>query len=149
MAIATTGIEEMVRDLIQICRQGEQGFAAAANAIIGRELKQEFRTYSIERAGFAEALMDALDDLGYEPSAPNAPAEEALSWTSLIELNADNEHAVMVACEHGENAAREAYVELIRADAPQRIADLMSDQFPIIEATRERIRELRETAEYY
>jgi uncharacterized protein (TIGR02284 family) len=147
MATATKDIQETVRDLIAICRQGEQGFAAAADAIMSRELKQEFRSYGIERAGFADALLDALDDLGYEFGAP---ADQTLSgWLSQIELNRNNEYSVMVACERGEDAARQAYAELIGAEAPQRIADLISDQFPIIEATRERIRELRETAEYY
>jgi uncharacterized protein (TIGR02284 family) len=151
MTTATISMNDTVYDVIDICRDGEQGFAAAADTIVSDALKRELLTYSRERADFADALSDALEELGYAPRArDSAPGPIHCEWIDQLEkIGNNNEHTVLVACERGEDAAMEAYAEAMGAPISGRLAELISDQYQVVAATHGRIRELRDTAEYY
>ena len=151
MAIVTESIQEAVNNVIEICRDAERCFVSAASAIDSDVFRKELLYYGRERAGFASALADALEEMGIEPlgEAP-APQSNHGGWFNMMQLNPENNvHAILSACERGEDSAVEAYSEAMSAPVPDPIAGLISAQYQVVRATYERIRDLRDTAEYY
>src|SRR5580704_4662735 len=131
MQTITKSVEDTTNHLIEICRDGEKGFAAASNAIKNDVLKREFMQYSRERAGFAVALGSALKDIGGEPK-DHSTASGAIhrGVIHLMKISpGDNEHAVLAACERGEDAAVKAYSEAIQAMLSGQLGSLVSTQY--------------------
>jgi uncharacterized protein (TIGR02284 family) len=149
MTSGTKNIEDIVNPVIEICRDGEQGFATAANAVENNALRQDLSHYSKQRAGFAAALANALEEIGEEP-VTHGSVSGALhrGWINITKMKpGDNEHAVLVACERGEGSAGKTYTEALGASLPTPIADLLAAQFQLVKATHDRIRNLRDAAE--
>jgi uncharacterized protein (TIGR02284 family) len=151
VAIVAESIQDTVIDVIEICRDGARSFASAASAIDSDVFKKELLHYSRERAEFAEALCGVLEELGYSAISPAAvPESKHGGWFNSMHLNPNNNvHAILSACERSEESAVEAYTEAISAAAPSPVGELISAQYQVVRATHERIRDLRDTAEYY
>jgi uncharacterized protein (TIGR02284 family) len=60
-----------VKDVIAICRDAEQGFHGAANAVKSPLLKELFEQYSVQRGQFASELLEAARSIGMEISNPS------------------------------------------------------------------------------
>jgi uncharacterized protein (TIGR02284 family) len=148
MATATKDIQEVVNNLIEICRDGQQGFEAAANALESPTLKKELMHDSRERGEFVRILASALVELGYEP-VNHGTAAGALhrGWILATNLKpGDNERAVLSACERGEDSALEAYTEAMQALLPGQIGELIAGQYLVVKSTHDRIRQLRDAS---
>ncbi|MGA3066663.1 MAG: PA2169 family four-helix-bundle protein [Tepidisphaeraceae bacterium] len=141
---------DTVNDVVEICRDRARDFESAAGAIDSEALRKELLRYSGERARYAEALSGALEEMGYA-IRPHALASGIIrrGWINLIQMRPGNhDHAVLAACERGEDWAIEAYADAIGAHVPGRIAEMLSTQYQSIKATHDRIRELRDAADH-
>jgi uncharacterized protein (TIGR02284 family) len=111
---------------------------------------QAFKTrYSRQRAGFAAALTNVMQEMGFTP-ATHGSVSGAMhrGWINLMKVTpGDNEHAVLAACERGEDAAVEHYGEAMGALLPDGIVELVSTQYQAVKATHDRIRSLRDAAQ--
>ena len=148
MTTATMNIQETINHLIGACRDGAQGFEAAANALQNAVLKTELLQYGRQRAGFASALVNVMQEMGYSP-ATHGTVSGAMhrGWINVMKITpGDNEHAVLAACERGEDSAVEAYGEAMGASLPDGILELISTQYQAVRATHDRIRALRDAA---
>ena len=56
-----------LNDLIETCRDGQNGFQTAADGVKNPELKQLFNSYSRQRASFVGELQDEVRRLGSDP----------------------------------------------------------------------------------
>src|ERR1700685_308412 len=111
----TQEIGTTVNHLIEICRDGQNGFAAAAKAIKDSSLQAELTQYSQQRRNFAAALEAALDALG-ESHHDGGSASGAMhrGWINLKSAIAgNNRYAVLAECERGEDSAVKAYREAV------------------------------------
>jgi uncharacterized protein (TIGR02284 family) len=149
VATMANDIQDTINNVIKLCRNGEQSFAAAARVFDRDELKNELLCHSRERARFAAALSNAMAQRGYAGQSldSNSPGIHG-GWINLTDVRPeDNQDAVLAACERGEDSAAEAYAQAMMAQLPGRVADLVSIQYPIVKATHDRIRRLRGTAD--
>ncbi len=149
MDTAIVNIQDTIDHLISICRDGAQGFEAAANAIDNATLKSELLQYGRQRAGFASALANVMQEMGYSP-ATRGTVSGAMhrGWINLMKVTpGDNEHAILAACERGEDSAVEAYAESMGAMLPDGILELISTQYQAVRATHDRVRSLRDAAQ--
>jgi len=150
MTTVTTNVRNTVNNLIEICRDGMEGFETAANAVNDGTLKNELEQYGSQRGVFAAALSNAMEEMGFQPRT-HGSISGALhrGLISLMKIApGDNEHAVLVACERGEDAALEAYMEASGTPLPGAIAELVSTQYQIVKATHDRIRTLRDASDH-
>jgi uncharacterized protein (TIGR02284 family) len=110
------------------------------------ELKTELLRHSRERAGFAAALASAIAEKGH--THPFAPCAIRDGWMDVPHMQiGDNVQAILAACECREDSAAEAYAEAMTSPLPGRIAELVSNQYPVIKANHDRIRSLRVAAD--
>jgi uncharacterized protein (TIGR02284 family) len=68
MAVNREELIARLNDLIQTCRDGEQGFQLASESIKDASLKALFKRCSLQRAQFATELQAEVRQLGGDPA---------------------------------------------------------------------------------
>jgi uncharacterized protein (TIGR02284 family) len=137
-----------LNNLIQTCRDGEEGFRTAAEGVKGSELKQLFLKYSRQRASFAGELRDEVRRLGGEAQETGSITGSIhRGWMGLkAALTGEDERAVIAECERGEDSALAAYREALSVDMHAAVRTAVERQFAEIKEAHQRIRGLDRAA---
>lgn len=120
-----------LNELLETCRDGQEGFRAAAEGVRGAELRELFHSYALQRAGFAGELQDEVQRLGGEPEQTGSlVASLHRGWMGLrAALEGGDEGAVLSECERGESAALAAYRAALGTDMPAAVRATIERQF--------------------
>jgi len=142
---------EVLKGLVEICKDGEEGFETAAKNIKEPEYKSLFQSYSQQRARFAAELEAELRTLGTdadETSVKRVVIDAAgavhRGWINLKSaMTGGSSEAILNECEAGEDQAVKAYKNAI-ADGklPLEISHLVSEQYKSIQEAHDRVRAL-------
>ena len=130
-----------LNELIQTCRDGEEGFRAAAGGVRNPGLRELFNDYSQQRAGFAGQLQDEVRRMGGEPAeAGSVTGSLHRGWMGLkAALSGEDEAAVLDECERGEDAALAAYKAALGVDMPAGVRSMVGRQFAEVKEAHRRI----------
>jgi uncharacterized protein (TIGR02284 family) len=131
-----------LNNLIETCRDGQEGFRTAAGHVSTHEMKELLHGYSLQRSGFAGELQDEVRRLGGEPAeAGSLAASLHRGWIDLKSAVAGgDERAVLEECERGEEAAVRAYRGALDADLPAAVRALVERQFAEVKKAHDRLR---------
>src|SRR5688572_380431 len=101
----------VLNELIEVCKDGENGFRVAAEGAKNSDLRSLFISYSAQRAAFAAELQREVERLGGKPEKSGSVAGAAhRGWIHLKEaVTGADEAAIISECERGEDAAKAAY----------------------------------------
>lgn len=146
MSASTHNLHGVINRLIEVCHDGEKGFAAAADALQDATLKTELMRYSTQRGDFSSQLETTLRQAGEKP-VTHGSASGAIhrGWMNLkASTMRDNTHAVLAECERGEDTAVDAYRDAVASVLPNDIEKLVMTQYHAIERAHDRIRSLRD-----
>ena len=135
---------EALRHLIDICKDGERGFRAAAAAVNDPKLRTLFINLAEERARFATALLPHLQRLGgtLEHAGTGAGALHR-TWINVkAHVPGHGDHAIVTEAERGEYAALDAYDEALHGMLPPTVTDLIEAQQEAMHHAVDRIREI-------
>lgn len=140
-----------LNDLIEVLKDGEQGFKTAASDVKVPELSQVFTRYAVQRAEFASALQARVLALGADVETSGSVAGSIhRGWINLKSALSTNEpRAVLAEAERGEDAAVAAYRKALDTpghDLPTQ--DLVSRQYADIKAAHDHVKMLRDSAAY-
>jgi uncharacterized protein (TIGR02284 family) len=144
----THEIESTLIHLIQICRDGQNGFDTAAKATKDTALRAELTQYSMQRQGFAADLEAALESLG-ESSDEDGSAAGALhrGWMNLKAAVVSNDrYAILAECERGEDSAVKTYRQAMSTDLLPTVETLVESQYDQVRRVHDRVKELRDAA---
>ncbi|HWS54590.1 MAG TPA: PA2169 family four-helix-bundle protein [Pyrinomonadaceae bacterium] len=130
--------------LIETCRDGQEGFKAAADGVRGDELKRLFREYSQQRARFAGELQQEVRRLGGEASeAGSVSAALHRGWMGLKSaLTGEDDGAILAECERGEDSAVSSYRSALGTDLPAHVRSMVERQFSEVKQAHDRVRSL-------
>ncbi len=130
--------------LIETCRDGQQGFQSAAEAVQSGELKQLFHTYSQQRARFVGDLQDEVRRLGGDPeNSGSVAATLHRGWMGLrAAVAGEDDAAILAECERGEDSAVSNYRAALGADLPANLRSLVERQFSEVKEAHDRVRSL-------
>src|SRR5580704_8723357 len=109
-----------LNDLIETCKDGEQGFRAAAEAV-GKEQETDLRTlfnlYAQQRARFAAELQSEVLHRGGDPTkSGHVSAAFKRGWANLkAALTRNDEASIIAECEAGEDSAMRNYENALKA----------------------------------
>ena len=133
--------------LIEICKDGQEGFKEAAEGVERRELKTLFYEYSQQRAEFVGVLQGLVRNLGGDPDTGGSVSGAIhRGWINIKSaVTGQDEGAILSECERGEDHAKEAYIEALELNLPANVADVLSQQSQSVLATHNRVRSLRNT----
>lgn len=142
---------DVLNDLTEVLKDGQQGFQTAAKDAKAPELIQTFQKYATQRAEFAARLQARVAALGADVEKSGSVAGSMhRGWMNLKAALSTNEpQAVLEEAERGEDAAVAAYRKALEHD--QLDADtrsLINTQYAAVKAAHDEVRNLRDGGKY-
>ena len=140
---------EIIDDLIETLKDGQEGFKQAAEGVRDPKLKSLFGEYSDQRRRFATVLQSEAGRQGETEPETTSSATGALhrGWINLKSaITGGNEHAILAECERGEDSAVKEYKKALDNGLSPSAQEVVSSQFAEIKAAHDRIKSLRDAA---
>lgn len=135
----------LLGDLLRTIKDGEEGFATAAQDVDSKELRDLFTRLSLERASFRSELQKLVQSLG-EPQPTAEGSVMGAAHRGWIELRAvvatQNEEAILDECGRGEDSAVAAFTKALEQELPSTVRVVIADQCGKIEASRTLVHDL-------
>ncbi len=133
-----------LNNLIETCKDGQEGFQQAAEGVKNSELKTLFGTYAQQRAGFAGELQTEVRNLGGDPEKTSSTAGALhRGWINIKSaITGQDESAIIAECERGEDSAVSNYQDAIKGELPANIREVVERQFAQVKQAHDRIRSL-------
>jgi uncharacterized protein (TIGR02284 family) len=145
MATDNDNVISTLNNLIETCKDGQNGFQTAADGVKNSELKTLFHTYSQQRAAFAGELQNEVRRLGGDPEKTGSLAATLhRGWIDIKSaVTGEDEGAVISECERGEDSAKRNYEDaLADENLPGNIRSLVERQYAQVKEAHDRIRAL-------
>ena len=141
----TKDVTSVLNDLIETCKDGQEGFRLAAEKVKESSLKSLFAKYAAQRASYAQELQSAVTQLGGEAeTSGHVTAALHRGWINLKEaLSKDEDKAIIFECEAGEDAAMKAYKDALGKDLPTDVQLLVQRQFAGVQEAHGMVRDLK------
>ncbi len=135
-------------NLIETCKDGQNGFQTAADGVKNAELKTLFSTYAQQRAKFAGDLQSEVRRLGGDPEKSGSVAATLhRGWINIKStVTGEDESAVLAECERGEDSAVSNYQDALAANLPANVQDVVQRQLTQIKDAHDRIRSLEQAS---
>jgi uncharacterized protein (TIGR02284 family) len=134
-----------LNDLIETCRDGENGFRTAAESLKDHYAKGIFERYGRQRAEMARELEQEVGRLG-GTAATRGSTSGALhrGWMNIKSAVAGSDDAAIIAeAERGEDVAKSAYEKALASRTlPAGAHELVEQQAAIVRATHDEVRAL-------
>ena len=139
-----------LNDLIQTCKDGQQGFLTASQNIEDADIKHLFNEYSLQRAKFAGELQSAAHSiLGNSNPEETGSLAGALhrGWINLkTALEGKDRHDILAECERGEDVAVGQYKKILEHNLPAPLRDLAAQQSAEVQKAHDRVKALRDSS---
>jgi uncharacterized protein (TIGR02284 family) len=137
-----------LNNLIETCRDGQNGFQTAAEGVERSELKTLFHTYSQQRARFVGELQDEVRRLGGDPEDSGSVAATLhRGWIDIKSaVTGKDDGAILSECERGEDVAVANYRAALDADLPANVRAVVERQFGEVKEAHDRIRSLEKSS---
>ena len=140
-AMAERTEREVLRHLVEICKDGEHGFRTAAEQVEAPVLKTLFADLAAQRRQFVAELAPHLQRLGGLVDDGTNVGTLHRGWMKLRGfVPGAHDHAIVTEAERGEHAALEAYNDALNGMLPPTVTDLVEEQRDAIRSANERIR---------
>jgi uncharacterized protein (TIGR02284 family) len=135
---------DVLHHLMEVCRDGEHGFRAAANHVNNAQLKTMFADLAAQRRQFAEELLPHLQRLGGLPDAEGTGAGSLhRGWMAFVDLvPGRHDHHIVTEAERGEQTALNAYEDALNGMLPPTVTDVIEAQREAMVAATDRIRSI-------
>ena len=134
--------------LIEACKDGQEGFRMAAEAVTDDEdLKSFLFSCSLQRSKFAGELQNELIGLGESDPVETSSVSSALhrGWINLkTAISGNDNHAILAECERGEDSAVSAYRSAIDSGLSDPLLEIVERQLQEVIATHNSVKGLRD-----
>jgi len=137
-----------INGLIETCRDGQQGFAQAADGVDRSDLKSLFYEFSQQRATFVGELQDIVRTLGGDPENTGSLAGSLhRGWIDIKSVvTGRDETAILNECERGEDSAKKQYETALETALPAYILQTVQSQYTSVKDAHDRVKALRDNA---
>jgi uncharacterized protein (TIGR02284 family) len=137
-----------LNNLIETCRDGQNGFQSAADGVKNPELKSLFYSYSQQRAKFVGELQDEVRRLGGDPETTGSVAATLhRGWIDIKSaVTGGDEGSIISECERGEDSAVSNYRDALDKDLPANVRSIVERQFSQVKEAHDRIRSLERSS---
>jgi uncharacterized protein (TIGR02284 family) len=140
-------VVDVIRDLINTCRDGQKGFMEAAEHVKRPDLKTMFLEVSRERAHFVGQLENELARVA--PDKTNQDDGHVVgalhrAWIDIKEALGAGDHAILSWLEQGEDYAKGKYEKALSTGLPGPTLEVVRQQSKSVIATHDRVRNMRD-----
>ena len=143
MAIANHEVRSALNDLIEICKDGEEGYKTGAEKLTEPDIRTLFLEYARQRVRFGGELQAEIVKLGGEQAAPRSGALQS-GWSGLNSARrVEHDLAVLEEAERGEDSTLKVYHEVLERDLPAELRLIIERQYWQIRKVHDNVRALR------
>jgi uncharacterized protein (TIGR02284 family) len=136
-----------LNDLIETCKDGQEGFRQAAEGVERSDLKSLFFEFSQQRAHFAAELQNLVHNLGGDPETSGSAAGAVhRGWINLkAAITGKDEQGILNECERGEDSAKSSYKDALDEPLPADIKSTIRNQYDSVVEAHNRVKALRDS----
>jgi uncharacterized protein (TIGR02284 family) len=147
--MADKDVISTLNNLIETCRDGEQGFREAAQNLKDPGIKALFNEVSHERARFADELKSEVQRLGGNPEEGGSLAGAAhRGWMNVKgALTGRDDKQIISEAERGEDVAVATYRKALEESLPASVESVVSRQYEHVREAHDRVRDLERARE--
>ena len=148
MAMDRDDTIETLNDLIETCKDGEEGFRICAEDIRRAELKPMFEQAAMHCNEAAAELQAQVTRMGGKPERKGSLAGSAhRRWVDIKSaITGRDDKAVLEECERGEDVAKASYQKALKKDLPADVRAIVERQYPGVLEHHDKVRALEKAA---
>lgn len=137
-----------LNDLIETCKDGEEGFRTAGDAVENHDLRTLFHMYAQQRARFgAELNNEVLRHGGNPADSGHVSAALHRGWLNIkAAVTGKDSTAIIDECERGEDVAVSTYQEGLKKTLPSDLLAIVQQQYSEVKKAHDTIRGLKHEA---
>jgi uncharacterized protein (TIGR02284 family) len=139
--------------LIEINNDRIEGYERAARETDDADLKSVFSSMADEsRTHRSELISEVISQGGTPAEGTTTSGKVYRAWMDIkAALTGKDRHAILSSCEFGEDAAVEAYEDVMKTDDPVagRAMELVTKQYEKIKHSHDQIKAMRDTADMH
>ena len=137
----------ILNDLIETCRDGQEGFKEASENATSPDLKRFFLEASRERARCIGELQQEVRTLGGDPekSGSTAGALHRVWMDIKGTLTGKDDASILNEAERGEDSAVKAFQDALKQSLPANSRSTVQRQFSEIKLTHDRVKQMRDS----
>ena len=136
-----------LNNLIETCKDGQQGFKSAAEGVERTQLKTFFYEMDQQRSQFVGELQTLVRELGGDPENTGSLGGAIhRGWINIKSaITGKDESAVLNEAERGEDVAKNTYKEALEMALPANILAVVQNQYTAVQASHDTVKRLRDT----
>jgi len=144
----TKDVVSTLNDLIETCKDGQEGFKTCAEDIKNPELKALFLKHSEECREAAAELQNEVRTLGGDPETSTSVSGDLhRRWVDVKSIfTGKDEEAVLNEAERGEDVAIKAYKKALEKPLPANVHAIIERQFHGVQRNHDQVKALRNIA---
>lgn len=144
---ATDKVVATLNDLIETCKNGEEGFRTAAEGISDPAVKTTFAKFARERWGMARELQDEVQGLGGTPETSGTVGGAVhRGWMNIkAVVTGKDDQKIIAEAERGEDVAKAAYEAALKEPLPTEVRALVERQAALVRAAHDQVRAMEKS----
>lgn len=133
-----------LNNLIETCKDGEQGFRTAAEGLRDLQTKTIFQEYARQRAQMTIELQAEVRRLGGDPEKAGSVAGSMhRGWINIKSaVTGKDDSSIIAEAERGEDVAKSAYESAVKETLPPQTQTIVQRQAGQVREAHDRVRDL-------
>lgn len=133
-----------LNNLIETCKDGEQGFRTAAEGLRDLQTKTIFQEYARQRAQMTIELQAEVRRLGGDPEkAGSVSGSMHRGWINIKSaVTGKDDSSIIAEAERGEDVAKSAYESAVKETLPPQTQTIVQRQAGQVREAHDRVRDL-------
>ncbi|TWU51242.1 PA2169 family four-helix-bundle protein [Rubripirellula reticaptiva] len=137
---------EKIQKLIRANIDSYNGFHESAEEIDDAKLTELFKELGDQRSAMASELQKHVEFNGKKAEDDGSVAAKTHRlWINIrSKINGGDPYVILIEAERGEDYIKEAYEDVLKDTAGSAMNDLLTDQYTVVKAGHDKIRDLRD-----